>query len=928
MRHINSMRWGKRIGSLVFGVLAVIMFVMGLAAPKLTAQSPNGPSAVPTIAPGSAYIVKTLLSDIPGLAPVLDPLLVNPWGIAASSSSPFWISNNATSTTQLVKGDVSGAPVVLNTSPQTVSIPGGLPTGVVRNSTSDFKITPPGGGTPAAASFIFDSETGNIVAWNGSSGTAAQNVVSMPGHTYKGLAIGSNSGGNRLYAADFANNHIDVFDGTFTATTVTGGFIDATIPAGYAPFNITNLGGSLYVTYAKVGMDGDDEPGVGNGYVRKFDTDGVRDTGFAINNGALNSPWGLAITPASFGIFGSSATTTVLLVGNFGEGNPSIHAYNAATGAFLGTLQDESGNGIEIDELWALQFGNGGSGGDVNTLYFTAGTSEEEHGLFGKLNPTTAQATSLIQFATDNFSVDEAGGHVDFTVVRNGDTSGTATVNVNTFDESQAGHASQKSDYEISLGTITFNPGETSKTFRILIVDDNFVEGDETIDLALTNPTGAGVGLGTPNRAEVTILDNDTTPSTTNPIDSTAFFVRQHYLDFLNREPDASGYAFWQNDINSCGSDAQCTEVHRINVSAAFFLSIEFQNSGVAAYLTHRAAFGANASGSPVAVLYGNFMHDLAELDNGVVFGQPGSDAKLEANKVAYFNEFVTRPEFVAKYPSTLTNDQYVDNLLATAGLSPNDFVVNLTNSQEVPPTNPTTTGGARRPSSYGTAHFVINGAGTAMTMTGTANNIDFTGSQTSDTNDNLTNAHIHAGPSVQPGVNGPVVWGFIGTPFNDNNPNDAVVTPFVSGVGGNFSGKWDAPEGNGTTLAAQLDNIRNGHAYVNFHTLQFSGGEIRGQFFPLQSFRDSLVAGLNGATETRATVLRKVSEFPQLKTREINAAFVAMEYFGYLRRDPDTAGFNFWFGKLNDFGGDYIASEMVKAFISSSEYRQRFGSM
>jgi hypothetical protein len=748
----------------------------------------------------------------------------------------------------------------------------------------------------------------------------------MAGHTYKGLAIGSNSGGNRLYAADFANNHIDVFDGTFTATTVTGGFIDATIPAGFAPFNIQNLGGSLYVTYAKVGTDGDDEPGVGNGFVRKFDTDGVRDTGFAINNGALNSPWGLTITPASFGIFGSSATTTVLLVGNFGEGNPSIHAYNAATGAFLGTLQEESGNGIEIDELWALQFGNGGSGGDVNTLYFTAGTAEEEHGLFGKLNPTTAQATSLIEFATDNFSVDEAGGHIDFTVVRTGDTSGTATVNFNTFDESEAGHASQKSDYEIALGTITFLPGETSKTFRILIVDDKFVEGDEEIDLALTNPTGAGVGLGSPNTAKIDILDNDTGATTTNPIDDTAFFVRQHYLDFLAREPDPSGYAFWQNEINSCGGNPQCVEVKRINVSAAFFLSIEFQNSGLAAYLTHRAAFGPNASGSPVAVLYGNFMHDLEELNRGVVFGQPGSDAQLEANKVGYYNEFVNRPEFVSKYPSTLTNDQYVDNLLASAGLSPNDFTVNLTNSQEVPPANPTTTGGTRRPSSYGSAHFVINGAGTAMTMSGTANNIDFTGSQTSDTNDNLTNAHIHAGPSVAPGANGPVVWGFIGSPFNDNNPNDAVVTPFVSGVGGTFSGKWDAPEGNGTTLAAQLDNIRNGRAYINFHTTQFSGGEIRGYFPAAQSFRDSLVAGLNGATETRATVLRKISEFSFLKTREYNAAFVAMEYFGYLRRDPDTAGYNFWFGKLNDFGGDYIASEMVKAFISSSEYRQRFG--
>jgi hypothetical protein len=212
------------------------------------------------------------------------------------------------------------------------------------------------------------------------------------------------------------------------------------------------------------------------------------------------------------------------------------------------------------------------------------------------------------------------------------------------------------------------------------------------------------------------------------------------------------------------------------------------------------------------------------------------------------------------------------------------------------------------------------------MTMTATINNLDFTGSQTADTNDNLTNAHIHAGASVQPGVNGPVVWGFIGTPFNDNNPNDAVVTPFVSGVGANVSGKWDAPEGNGTTLAAQLDNIRNGRAYINFHTSQFGGGEIRGDFPATQAFRDSLVAGLNGATETRATVLRKVSESSFLKAREFNAAFVTMEYFGYLRRDPDTAGFNFWFGKLNSFGGDYVQSEMVKAFISSSEYRQRFG--
>jgi uncharacterized protein (TIGR03118 family) len=931
MRYITPVVRRKQIVGLVLGIFGLILFVAGFAAPRLTAQQPNGSSGVPSIPPGSAYRLQTLVSDIPGMAPVLDPLLVNPWGVAESPSSPFWVANNGTSTTQLIRGDVGGAPVVLNPSPQTVNIPGGLPTGVVRNGTSDFQITPPGGGTPAAAAFIFDSITGNITAWNGSSGAAAQNVVSMPGHVWTGLAIGVAAGGNRIYAADFENSHIDVFNGTFTATTVSGGFIDATVPSTYHPHNIQNLGGSLYVTYAKYDATvpvTHRAEGAGLGFVRKFTTDGARVAAFAIDgipsdpNSQLNAPWGLAIAPASFGMFGNA-----LLVGNFGEG-PAIHAYNQTTGVFQGTLQNEDGDDIEIDELWALQFGNGGSGGDVNTLYFTAGTAEEEHGLFGKLNPTTATATSLIKFATDNFFVDEAGGHVDFTIVRTGDTSGTATVSYNTFDESEEGHASQKSDYEIALGSVTFAPGETSKTFRILIVNDQFDEDSEIINLALTNPIGAGVGLGSPSSAEVTIGDNDTGAGTTNPIDGTAFFVRQHYLDFLNREPDPSGYAFWQNEINSCGADPQCIEVKRINVSAAFFVAIEFQNTGMAAYLTHRAAYGANASGSPSAVLYGNFERDLQALNAGIVFGSPGADAQLEANKVAYYNQFVTRPEFVSKFPSTLTNDQYVDNLLASANLSPNDFVVNLTNSQENPPTNPTTTGGTRRNSSYGNAHFVINGASTAMTMSGAAFNLDFTGSQTADTNDNLTNAHIHAGPSVMPGVNGPVVWGFIGTPFNDNNPNDAVVTPFMSGVGGNFSGKWDAPEGNGTTLGAQLDNIRNGRAYINFHSVQFGGGEIRGDFLPLQAFRDNLVAGLNGATLTRATVLRMISEFPQFKTREYNTAFVTMEYFGYLRRDPDTAGFNFWFGKLNDFGGDYVQSEMVKAFISSSEYRQRFGPM
>src|SRR4051812_35268898 len=559
MRHIKSMNWAKRIGSLVLGFLAVIMFVLGLAAPKLTAQSPTGPTDIPVIAPGSAYRQQNLLSDSAGLALVLDPLLVNPWGITATASSPFWVANNGTSTTQLIRGGVGGAPIVLNPGMPTVTIPGGLPTGTVANPVAtEFVLPGACASAPCGANFLFASITGNITGWDpnapAAGSTTAVIAASQPGHVYTGLAYANNGSGNFLYAADFANGTIDVYNSSFALQpSANFPFADPTIPktAGntYNPFNVQAIGGSLYVAYAKVGAGGLDEEGVGNGFVRRFNANGVRDLTFGINNGPLNSPWGLVLAPASFGIFGGA-----LLVGNFGEGNPSIHAFNPTTGAFLGTLQNEAGEGIEIDELWALVFGNGGAGGDVNTLYFSAGPAEEEHGLFGKLQPTTASATSLIQFSTDDVSIGESGGHVDITVTRQGDVSGSASVNYNTFDESEPDHASQKSDYEISLGTVNFAPGETSKTFRILLVNDIFDENDETVDIALSNPTGAGVGLGSPNTAELTILDDDTGAPATNPIDDATFFVRQHYLDFLNREPDTAGLNFWVNEIESCGA--------------------------------------------------------------------------------------------------------------------------------------------------------------------------------------------------------------------------------------------------------------------------------------------------------------------------------------------------------------------------------------
>ena len=230
---------------------------------------------VPAIPPGSAYRQTNFVSDVAGLAPLQDPLLVNPWGIAFRGTSPFWVSNNLTSTSNLYRGDVTGSPLVKNPGLSTVTIPGGLPTGVVGNATTDFAITPCSVASCPAA-FIFASITGNIIGWNPSAdpnGTTGVIAASHPGHVYTGLANGSNSGGNRLYAADFNNGNIDVYDGTYALTTTTGSFADPTIPttAGnvYHPYNIQNSAAPLYhVCQGQYRRETED--GVGNGFVRRF----------------------------------------------------------------------------------------------------------------------------------------------------------------------------------------------------------------------------------------------------------------------------------------------------------------------------------------------------------------------------------------------------------------------------------------------------------------------------------------------------------------------------------------------------------------------------------------------------------------------------------------------------------------------------------
>ena len=213
----------------ITALLLVVFLPSRLKAPAAAQQSTVITPDIPVIPPGQAYRQTNLVSDIPGFGAIQDPFLVNPWGIALTATSTFWVANNGTSTAQLFRGDVSGSPFALNPNPQTITIGGGLPTGVVANTTSDFSfslecINPPCPGGPAR--FIFDSITGNIIGWQPATGTTTQIVKSNPGHVYTGLAIGNNAAGNRLYAANFAApalaGSIEVFDGTFTATTEIG----------------------------------------------------------------------------------------------------------------------------------------------------------------------------------------------------------------------------------------------------------------------------------------------------------------------------------------------------------------------------------------------------------------------------------------------------------------------------------------------------------------------------------------------------------------------------------------------------------------------------------------------------------------------------------------------------------------------------------
>jgi uncharacterized protein (TIGR03118 family) len=351
-----------------------------------TPASPPPPSSsTPTPAPtaGAVFSATNVVTDSGSAAAHVDPNLINGWGIAFNPKGYVWVANQGTSTSTLYDGQGVQQSLI-------VTVPAGAggkagPTGIVFNGTQDFKVTQ--NGASGVAAFIFVGTGGTVSGWAPSvNGTQAITMVDTAANggtpsAYTGLTLTSYAGVNYLYAADFRNNRVDVYDTTWKKVTLPGGsFVDPNLPAGYAPFGIQAIGNRIYVTYAQHAPSGPRENlGAGLGIVDVFDPSGAMLSRFA-TGGALNAPWGVALAPANFGGFGN-----MLLVGNFGDGK--INVYDPATGAQVGTLSKADKTPIVIDGLWGIAFGNGINSQPTNTLFYAAGPGDGAHGLYGRIDP-------------------------------------------------------------------------------------------------------------------------------------------------------------------------------------------------------------------------------------------------------------------------------------------------------------------------------------------------------------------------------------------------------------------------------------------------------------------------------------------------------------------------------------------------------------
>jgi Calx-beta domain len=555
----------------------------------------------------------------------------------------------------------------------------------------------------------------------------------------------------------------------------TGAGIGGLVPTGGAFNGLEWVGSTLFGTMITSGQ--------GASQLRTLDPVGGSST--LIGATGMGPIAGLAYDQAASVMYG--------ITGGASNSSSSLVTINLTTGAAttIGSVGFNAGS-LEFGPDGSLYGGSSGTGGGnlyridkstgVSTLIGPTG--------FGPLTGLTLvnAPASNVQFDSPNYVVSEGNGRATINITRTGDTSSNASVSYATSDTAGSqscnvvnGVASSRCDYISALGAISFAVGETSKTVSILLIDDSYAESNESFTITLSNPTGGT--LGTQSTATVTITDNDPVTSA-NPIDQTGFFVTEHYYDFLNRQPDAAGLAFWTNEITSCGTNVACIEAKRVNTSGAFYLSIEFQQTGYLVERMYKTSYGAATGASTLGsahtlsvpiIRLSEFLPDTQRIGQGVIVGQGDWQTALENNKQAFCLEFVQRSRFTTAFPTTLTPAQFVDALNTNAGsvLSASDRM-------------------------------------TAINLFGDAGN---------------------------------------------------------------------------TT-----------------------------------------------STTARAQALRQIAEDPDLVNAEFTRAFVLMQYFGYLRRDPnatpdaDYTGYDFWLQKLNAFNGSFLDAEMVKAFLSSLEYRQRFG--
>jgi uncharacterized protein (TIGR03118 family) len=350
----------RAMSRLLLGAAALVIS-LGAAAPATARPAGH-----------NRYVVHDLTSDRAGVADNRDPNLVNAWGLTAGPATPWWVADNGSNLSTLY--NAAGMPL-----PLVVSVPG-APTGTVFNGTAGA--FPVGS---AAAAFIFATEGGTILGWNGGTAATVEADLSSAGAVFKGLAIAQTPGGPRIYATDFHNGAVDVFDSAWQPVSHAG-FVDPFLPRHFAPFGIQTIGDRIYVTYAKQQAGSDDEAhGRGLGIVDAFDTAG-RLRARVAQFGNLNAPWGVAPAPAGFGRFSGD-----LLIGNFGDGRISAYR-NVFDGFFVpaGQLRSTTGTPLSIDGLWALEFGQGApNNGPTDTLFFTAGPNDEENGLFGSIRAAT-----------------------------------------------------------------------------------------------------------------------------------------------------------------------------------------------------------------------------------------------------------------------------------------------------------------------------------------------------------------------------------------------------------------------------------------------------------------------------------------------------------------------------------------------------------